>query len=200
MVAEELALRLKANSRNDGQLLLKLERTLKKLLLETNSILLLSKADSGLLKLSPLPLQIEQLVRECIEDFSVVFESAKTDLILSIAPDLPLVLVDPAVFPTVITNLLDNALKYGEHKKPVRVRIEPSASNVLIKVCSTGPELPLEDQKQLFNRYFRGSNAVGKAGSGLGLYLCKAIVRPHGGEILYKHEEGENMYIVSLPG
>jgi len=199
MIAEELAYRLRSSDPKNLTTVSRLERTLKRLLLETNSVLLLSKADSGLLNISTVPLAIEDLINECINNFAVVFESAHTDLILSIEPDLPKVYLDPAVFPSVITNLLDNALKYGIEKSPVKVRIQKSDTGVEILVSTLGPELSPSDTAELFKRFFRGENAVGKPGSGLGLYLCREILSLHMGQIGLHRIQDENVFKISVP-
>ena len=92
----------------------------------------------------------------------------------------------------VLSNLLDNAIKYNVPNGQVIVRAEKLADKpyVQISVKDTGMGIPQEDLSKLFTKFFRGGNVMKKetSGSGLGLYIVKNIIRRHGGEIWVESE------------
>ena len=99
---------------------------------------------------------------------------------------------DPEKLGIVVTNLLDNAIKYNVPNGQVVVRAEklPDRPYVQISIKDTGMGIPKEDIGKLFTKFFRSGNMMHKAttGSGLGLYIVKNIIRRHGGEIWVESE------------
>lgn len=84
-----------------------------------------------------------------------------------------------------LRNLLDNAAKYSPVETPIEVSVGTTADHrsALVQVRDCGPGVPSGERARLFEKFARLSTASGTRGSGLGLYLCRAIVRAHGGEI-----------------
>ncbi len=80
-------------------------------------------------------------------------------------------------------NLLDNALKYSPAGSRIRVRVRPFEMFVCISVEDEGPGIPEEERAQIFERFYRGKNAMQQEGSGVGLYLTRMILRKEGGYI-----------------
>jgi two-component system sensor histidine kinase KdpD len=111
---------------------------------------------------------------------------------LSLAPDLPPVWVDATLIVQVLTNLLDNAAKYTPAGTRVTVSAvaEPDRSFVRVTVDDEGPGLPPGDPARLFDKFQRGNGEGSVVGVGLGLAICQAIVRAHGGEIEAQRREG----------
>jgi signal transduction histidine kinase len=93
------------------------------------------------------------------------------------------VAVDRLAIERVIANLLDNALKYTPTTANIIVRLTCGTSDVDISVIDEGPGLPQADITQVFKPYQRGSTSCGRPGTGLGLYVAKAIVEAHGGRL-----------------
>lgn len=89
----------------------------------------------------------------------------------------------------VVTNLVSNALKYGEDK-PITVEVERNLLHVVVKVIDQGMGISKEDQKKLFNRFQRVGKIKGINGLGLGLYICKSIIDAHQGKIALESELG----------
>jgi signal transduction histidine kinase len=90
--------------------------------------------------------------------------------------------IDPTRVSQVVTNLLTNALKYGDGK-PVRISISEEDHYAKISVTDEGPGIPLEKQEQVFDRFERVSEDPAVSGLGLGLYISKQIVEAHEGHI-----------------
>ena len=121
---------------------------------------------------------------------------------LRLAPDLPPVWVDATLIVQVLTNLLDNVGKYTPAGTPVTISAtaEPDRSFVRVTVDDEGPGLPAGDPARLFDKFQRGSDEGSVVGVGLGLAICQAIVRAHGGEIeAHRREGGGARFTFTLP-
>lgn len=117
---------------------------------------------------------------------------------LSVAPNLPRVGIDNISLGEVITNLIDNAIKYSpDDKKSIRIEVKLDTDGaVLTTVSDDGVGIPDSVVPNLFNRFYRNHrNRHHISGSGLGLYLCKEIISAHHGNIWVKSKEGEGTTI-----
>ena len=92
--------------------------------------------------------------------------------------------VDATLIEQVLANLLENATKYTPAGTPLTLRAERSAEGLLVSVEDSGPGLPGGDPERLFAKFQRGVAEGAIGGAGLGLAICRAIVRLHGGRIL----------------
>jgi signal transduction histidine kinase len=87
-----------------------------------------------------------------------------------------------------LTNLVENALKYGERAR-IRLRIDQDCA--IAEVADDGPGVPEEEMERVFEPFYRATNAAGKQGNGLGLAVCRSIARAHGGDVrLLRSERG----------
>jgi signal transduction histidine kinase len=102
-----------------------------------------------------------------------------------------------------LLNLLDNAIKYTEHRGKITLRLKVENRDAIISVADTGRGIPEEDLPHIFERFFRRSAKTADrsaAGFGLGLSIVKWIVDSHGGRIEAKSELGKGTeFIVRLP-
>ncbi len=116
-----------------------------------------------------------------------------------IAPDLPLVPIDPVLMEQVFFNLVENALQHTPPATPVEIRAQGEAGAAQIDVLDRGPGLPPGAEAQLFTKFFRGPNAA-SGGSGLGLAICRGMVVAHGGTIeAHDREGGGSVFRIRLP-
>jgi two-component system sensor histidine kinase KdpD len=104
-------------------------------------------------------------------------------LTVEIPEDLPSVYVDASLIVQVLSNLLDNAAKYTPAGTRIRIAARPSDDFVAITVDDEGPGLPKSERDRVFSKFQRGQSEGTVVGAGLGLAICRAIVRAHGGEI-----------------
>ena len=87
-----------------------------------------------------------------------------------------------------VTNLVENALKYGERAR-IRLRIDQDCA--VAEVADDGPGVPDDELERVFEPFYRATNAAGKQGNGLGLAVCRSIARAHGGDVrLLRSERG----------
>jgi signal transduction histidine kinase len=93
----------------------------------------------------------------------------------------------------VLSNLLDNAVKYSPEGGDVVVRVQADAAHAVVEVEDHGAGITPEARARLFERYFRtdAASRSGSEGMGLGLYVSKGIVEAHGGEMWFESEPGQ---------
>ncbi|TWT97955.1 Sensor kinase CusS [Botrimarina colliarenosi] len=150
-----------------------------------NQLLLLSEAPVSLEK-SPLErVALSAAATRSVEMFAGVAESRHIRLDSSIGPGI-VVLGIRRHLSQVITNLLDNAIKYTPEGGRVTLSLTSSNTSARLKVTDNGVGISPEDQRRVFERFFRADRARQRddtRGTGLGLSICQSIVAAHGGEI-----------------
>jgi two-component system sensor histidine kinase KdpD len=121
------------------------------------------------------------------------------EITVEIAPDVPLVFVDPVLLEQLFVNLLENADKYTEARSPIEIRARNEGDRVAIDVLDHGPGIPAGAEEKVFEKFFRGPS-VGVPGAGLGLPICKGVVEAHGGTIVARNRsEGGAAFHIVLP-
>jgi signal transduction histidine kinase len=164
-------------------------------------------AEAGRVIQEPEPLSIESVIQDTMESSRAVMEGAHCVIEQTIEAGLPLILGDPTALKHALQNLLTNAAKYGT-KGSNWIGIFASRATdkgramVEIRVADRGPGIPVEEQKHIFDPFFRGQRAVQDQvhGTGLGLNLVKKIVEAHGGTIRVKSEPMKGAeFIVRIP-
>lgn len=168
------------------------------------NILSLSKIERGKLNLQVEETDWVELVRKRIEDFRPRAEQKGLSLeFVPPAESLPPARVDAMRVSEVLDNLLSNAVKYTkEGKVTVSVEYDADGSQLVTHVEDTGPGIPRKKQMRLFEKFYRVTGSVKDKvkGTGLGLYISRAIVELHGGDIWVKSTEGEgSTFSFSLP-
>jgi signal transduction histidine kinase len=107
---------------------------------------------------------------------------------------------DPKLLFHAFSNLISNAIKYSPLGSPIEVVAQQEAEWLVVQVRDCGIGIPARDREHLFERYFRGSNATGIAGTGVGLHLVSMVVALHHGEVFVESLEGVgSRFIVRLP-
>jgi signal transduction histidine kinase len=107
---------------------------------------------------------------------------------------------DPMWLEQVIVNLLDNAMKYGSDRE-VRVRVERHRSSARVTIADDGPGVAAEDHERIFEKFFRvdPGQLTGVAGTGLGLYISREIVRRMQGRVGLLPSDDGAIFFVDLP-
>jgi two-component system clock-associated histidine kinase SasA len=124
------------------------------------------------------------LCQEILEDFSHQFEKKSLNLIRDIPNDLPLVYADPERVRQVMINLLDNACKYSPEGGNIRLSIlHRTSQKVQVSISDQGQGIPPENQEQIFKDHFRLQRDHGQKGYGIGLSVCRQLIRSHYGQI-----------------
>lgn len=129
-------------------------------------------------------------------------QSALHKLSLDFSEDFPIIFGDPQRLEQVLDNLVSNAIKYSPRGGDVWIKGTATPAEVVISVSDEGVGIPLEDQERIFDRFYRVENPETRAvaGTGLGLYLTRAIVLAHGGRCWVDSIPGRGAtFYVALP-
>lgn len=119
---------------------------------------------------------------------------------IEMPPQLPLVPLDFVLMVQVLTNLLDNALKYSPSDTPLTIRAELTDTELLLKIGDCGTGLPETELERIFDKFYRLQSSKGIGGTGLGLSISKGIVEAHHGQIWAANRaEGGAVFTVALP-
>jgi two-component system OmpR family sensor kinase len=135
-----------------------------------------------------------------LEDQATI-EERKLSLIIPNAPwPLPEIQGDPDLLLLAIHNLLDNAIKFTTPGDTIEARAFDDGRAIVIEVADTGPGIPAQEVQRVWEELYRGEQARGVPGSGLGLPLVRAIIEKHGGEVgLRSRPEQGTVFSVRLP-
>jgi two-component system heavy metal sensor histidine kinase CusS len=171
-----------------------------------NRLLLLAESDAGgMIPQANQVARLDKVVRESVDMFQAVAESVGVQLHVS---ELPAVEVpgEEINFRHAVRNLLDNAIKFSPNGGAVslRLRVDEAARQAIFEVADQGIGVPPSDLPRLFERFFRSDRSRyrddGRAGSGLGLSICHAIITAAGGDIRVESEVRQGTtFIVTLP-
>ncbi len=165
-----------------------------------NNLLDTSRLEAGRFIISRQPVDLQFTLAQSARSFAGVAKLSQIHFIWEFDP-LPIIEADPERIGQVVGNLLSNAFKFCPRKGTIWLRAR-SHGGVLLEVEDTGPGIPLEEQGQLFSRYSRTQSAIsrGIVGTGLGLYISKAIVEAHHGRIWVESQENQGAkFSVWLP-
>ena len=172
-----------------------IERQAQRVLHLIEGLLQSSRLEGGLGRLERRPLDLSALVRAIAEETSV----ARGRRITVAAPQEDLgVFGDPTAIEHVITNILDNALKYSTGD--IDITLHEGEGEVLLSVRDTGSGISDDELPYIFERFRQAQNATGNGSVGLGLYIVRNLVEAHGGRVLVESEEGKgSTFTVALP-
>jgi len=171
-----------------------------KILKENNSrmeelisdLLTVSRIEQRALPLKKRKFSLENLIKDLILEFKPFIQASNIEVKFKSEEDLPEILADPSQIRLVIGNLLDNAIRYIKDKGEVKIKLEKKGKNLYFEIADNGVGIPKEDKKYIFQKFFRADNVLKyqTQGSGLGLYITKAIVEKSGGKIGFSSQEG----------
>jgi signal transduction histidine kinase len=164
-----------------------------------SDFLKLSKIESGKFQLNPDGFELGELVNEIAGDIQMVAASHKI-IVEKAAPAR--VQADRERISQVLTNFLNNAVKYSPDNKEINVRMKRSPGYVTVMVEDRGIGIRKDEHQKIFERFYRASanNNTAFSGFGIGLYISAEIIRRHGGTIGVDSEEGRgSCFYFTLP-
>jgi signal transduction histidine kinase len=157
-----------------------------------NDLLDCTKIEMGNWPLSTKPLDLKIAVKEVASELAPLARASNVEVVLKLEDELPPVFSDPDKLKIVITNLLDNAIKYTLGGGMVEVKAEKKGFFIQVSIKDAGVGIPADQQKNIFQKFFRSDNAIRHqtVGTGLGLFIVKAIVEANKGQIWFESKEG----------
>jgi signal transduction histidine kinase len=157
-----------------------------------------SKIQSGQLHLNINEFDVDTLIEETISAFQFVAEDHK--IIRKGGKINEVIAADRQRIEQVLTNLLSNAAKYSPHETEVIIYTEKKDGQLIITIRDFGIGIPEEEHKKVFERFYRTKkNSFLISGFGLGLYICKDIIKRHKGKIWVESKERGTSFSFSLP-
>lgn len=165
-------------------------------LLESASI------ETGHFRVYPRPASLADIIADAIAMMQPLLDKHGQRLVLELPVVIPTVRADPRRTVQVLINLLSNACRYGPDDAEIEVSAALQAPWVKVTVADTGPGIPPEQRKNLFQRfvYTRGGNDKAQVGAGLGLSVVKAVVEAHGAEVgIDERPGGGSAFWFTLP-
>src|SRR5207302_536058 len=166
-----------------------IHREPRRLVRMVEGLLQVAKLSSGTERLAREDVQPARLIESAVAAMDVQAHDAGVRFEVADASALPTIRGDPDKLAQLILNLLDNAVKHSPRGAAVQIRGERADGTVIVRVRDAGSGLPEGAQVRLFQRFYRGDNAM-RNGSGLGLALAQAIAEAHGGNVSAHTLEG----------
>ena len=179
----ELALQNPANPEAAREALVDTAEETERVLKMLQTLMDISEAENGVMKLHPETIDVAALVRSVTDLYEFVAEEKAIRITAEVEPGLE-VSADRARLQQALANLLDNALKYSPASAAIAIRARRASAAVEMSVADEGPGILPEDLPRIWDRLYRGDKSRSQRGLGLGLSLVKAIVESHGGTVV----------------
>lgn len=152
----------------------------------------------GKLEIKKQQADLGTIVSECVAQLQTEANRTGSEIVLE-RIESAMGEMDSTRISQVVTNLIINALKYGE-KKPIRVKVFKENNNAVIVVQDEGMGIPADKQEKIFERFERASDDPAVSGLGLGLYISKQIIESHNGRVFIESAPGKgSSFIVKFP-
>jgi two-component system phosphate regulon sensor histidine kinase PhoR len=179
-----------------------IDKNANRLTLLIDDLLLLSKLDSGRLELHLQPVEMQRAVQDAIDDAALIARTREVSLSNEVPADL-VGRADPDRLRQVLTNLIDNAIKYGRAQGAVIIGGRRADDrHIEISVRDDGPGIPPEAKARIFERFYRIDKARAReqGGTGLGLAIVKNVIESHGGDVRVESAPGQGTtFFFTLP-
>lgn len=164
-----------------------------------NALLLLARADAGEVVVERSRVDLAALASEVGEFFEPLADEKAVQLVTE-TPAPAIVMGDPSRLRQLVTNLVDNAIRFSQPGGAVGLRVEAAAVQVILRVSDTGIGISRCDLPHIFDRFYQANPSRSWGGHGLGLSICRWITTAHGGTIEAVSEESRGtVFTVRLP-
>jgi two-component system, OmpR family, sensor histidine kinase KdpD len=154
-----------------------------------HNLLSVTRLESATVELRRTPESVDDIVLSAVERFKD--RSRKSPIVSEISADLPLISAEPVLLEQVLVNLLENATRYAGADPVIAVHARAVDGSVLVQVEDNGPGIAEHEREKVFEKFYRGQHAAkSDGGVGLGLTICRSIIRAHGGKIGVRERVG----------
>jgi two-component system, OmpR family, sensor histidine kinase KdpD len=161
-----------------------------------NNLLDLGRLRAGALVAVKVPSPIDELIESVLNRLRPLLKDRPVDM--RVGEDVPEVPMDVVEIDQVLTNLIENAIKFTPPRSPISLMAVGSSDCVRVTVSDRGPGIPKEDRARIFQPFEQGDNS--SSGTGLGLAICQAIAEAHGGRMwVSDNPQGGAAFTFELP-
>jgi len=152
-----------------------------------------SRLQTGKFVIDKHPMDLAKIVDQEVDSLETNAASRGLTFIYKKPKNIPQLMLDENKIQQVIMNFCDNAIYYSKDNSKIKIALELVDDSVEFTVIDTGIGVPADQQEQLFNKFFRATNARQQRpdGTGVGLFLAKKVIDAHDGEIIFKSKEGK---------
>jgi two-component system sensor histidine kinase BaeS len=163
-----------------------------------NDLRTLSLADAGELSISVQEVSPQKLLNDLQAAYAYNASQKEVQIQIDVAPEIPMLMIDPARMTQVLTNILDNALRHTPQGGQINLAARKVDEGIELSIQDSGPGIKSEDANRIFERFYRTDSARHRddGGSGLGLAIAKSIVEMHDGRIWAESQPGQGLKIV----
>lgn len=178
-----------------------LQENNEKMVQMVNILLEVSRIESNHLVLNREPVQLLDITKKIAQSFRQYAEASNISLVVEAPDALSLVTGDESRLRMVVQNLVDNAIRYSLSGGHVKIFIRESKQSVIWQIENNGVGIPSDQQKYIFQKFFRSSTAMKyrTEGNGLGLYIVKAIIEELNGTVDFTSGGGKTTFWFILP-
>lgn len=167
-----------------------------------SDMLSVAEIEAGSMQIESDDIHLEEVFHDLEADYKPQANKKNIELAISLPPKLPVIQADRDKIVMAMHNLVGNAVKYTPEGGQVDVSVEVAGDRLVMEVSDTGLGITTEDQKRIFEKFYRAQDErmAGIPGTGLGLSLAREVVRLHGGDITVDSEHGKgSTFTLSLP-
>jgi len=158
-----------------------------------NDLLDVARVEQGRLTLKPQKTLLDEIIHSLMEEYKALAKASNLKLILESESELPPLIMDPQGISLVFRNLLDNAIRYTKGGGIIRIKLTKKPNLIRCEIQDNGVGIPEKDQKNIFQKFFRSQNVLKyqTVGTGLGLFIAKAVIEESKGKIGFWSEENK---------
>ncbi|MBC8062466.1 MAG: HAMP domain-containing histidine kinase [Clostridiaceae bacterium] len=162
-----------------------------------NDLLDLTAIESGQLSLYQNVIDINEVIRLCITKFGIQVDSKRVNVDVLFEGNSLQVFADRDRIIQVLTNLIDNAIKYVSEGGRIKITTKTKGAKAYISVFNDGPTISAEDLKHIWDRFYKADKSrTSKSSTGLGLPIVRSILSQHGEDIWVENKEGDGVNFI----
>ncbi len=157
------------------------------------SLLQVARIETNTFKQRKREVSLSEVVKEITDEAAMFARASNIDIIVSIPDKKLFVKFDPEQLRFIVQEVLDNAIRYTGVKGTIRVTVSTKNGSGTVEIADQGVGIPMEEQKDIFQKFYRGSNiyTLSPAGTGLSLFIVKKVLEAGGGKIDFKSTVGK---------
>lgn len=172
-----------------------------RLLNVVTDMLSVARIQAGHFTIEKAEVNMEELVDRALLQASALIAEKHITVRFERPPKAPIIMADRAKMNEIMSNYIENAIKYSTEKTQVKVSLLEAAGKLYFEVTDQGIGVPMAERKDLFSKFYRATNARREHpnGNGIGLFVVKTVVEAHGGRVYYRPLSGGSLFGFWIP-